>query len=89
MQTEIRTTTDLDAEKTRRYELTSSSQQLFAVIKCSSKYYGQSAPGERFHVFVDAKSRDAYRVIGGPGGRYRLCDVSILVGDGDCAIPIS
>jgi hypothetical protein len=55
-------------------------QQLFAKIKCSSKYYGQGDPGERFAVFIKVCERkDEYVVQGGPGGQYRLRDVNLFV----------
>lgn len=56
-------------------------QQIYAKIKKSSKYYGQTKPGALFPVFVDAGIRDDYKVQGGPGGQYRLVDVNLFVLD--------
>lgn len=63
-----------------------SGQKLLARIRPSSKYFGQSAEGELFPVVV--ASRDDYGVIGGPGGKYRLCDVDLFVVFFDEAAPI-
>lgn len=60
------------AEKVRR------GQQLHAKIKRTSKYFGQSAPGALFSVFLDPACGD-YCVQGGPGGQYRLADVNLFV----------
>lgn len=46
---------------------------LYAEIKKSSKYYGQTAPGELFA--VRSLEKGEYAVQGGPGGQYRLRDV--------------
>lgn len=46
---------------------------LYAEIKRSSKYYGQTAAGELFRVSVVPGGE--YVVQGGPGGQYRLKDV--------------
>lgn len=46
---------------------------LYAEIKRSSKYYGQTAAGELFPVRILAGGE--YIVQGGPGGQYRLKDV--------------
>lgn len=54
-------------------------QQLYARIKKSSKYFGQTKPGVLFPVFLDARIRDDYKVQGGPGGQYRLADVNLFV----------
>ncbi|SOY73025.1 hypothetical protein [Cupriavidus taiwanensis] len=50
--------------------------QLYAEIKRSSKYYGQTAAGELFRVrILPALPGGEYVVQGGPGGQYRLKDV--------------
>ena len=54
--------------------------QLYAKIKRTSKYYGQTSPGELFPVVIDAdEAKWEYIVIGGPGGRYRLSDVNLFI----------
>lgn len=52
-------------------------QQLYAKIKRTSKYYGQTTPNQLFPVYVI--SRGEYIVQGGPGGQYRLRDVNLFV----------
>jgi len=60
------------------------SQQLYAKIKRSSKYFSQNKVAQEngyglpFAVRVDAIS-DAYCVSGGPGGRYRLSDINLFI----------
>lgn len=55
-------------------------QQIYARIKRSSKYYGQTAPDELFPVYLEAMGyREGYVVQGGPGGQYRLRDVDLYV----------
>ena len=54
-------------------------QQLFAAIKKSSQYYGQTTKGELFPVFIMASHSYGYHVQGGPGGQYRLSDVNLYV----------
>lgn len=62
-------------------------QQLYAKIKKSSKYSGQETYAIRDGVYpfpVEiSKGTDGYVVKGGPGGQYRLADVTlhVLVGD--------
>ncbi|MGA3984076.1 hypothetical protein ACI2VE_23260 [Ralstonia nicotianae] len=58
-----------------------SSSGLFAEIKRSSKYYGQSERGELFAVSLLA--RGEYVVQGGPGGQYRLKDVWLWAVDAE------
>ncbi|ANH74566.1 hypothetical protein ACS15_1719 [Ralstonia insidiosa] len=58
-----------------------SSSGLFAEIKRSSKYYGQSGRGELFPVVVLAGGE--YVVQGGPGGQYRLKDVWLWAVDAE------
>lgn len=53
-------------------------QQLYAKIKRSSKYFGQTGKDDLFQVHVEAH-RGEYVVNGGPGGQYRLADVNIFV----------
>ncbi len=60
------------------------SQQLYAKIKKSSKYFHQNKVAQEngcglpFEVRVDVVD-DAYCVAGGPGGRYRLSDINLFV----------
>jgi hypothetical protein len=56
-------------------------QQLYAQIKRTSKYYGQTDKGALFEVYVIAGCADGYVVQGGPGGQYRLRDVNLYVVD--------
>ena len=55
---------------------------LVAEIKKSSKYFGQSnfrhRVGARFPVVVIDDSPCDYSLRGGPGGRYRLVDVTLF-----------
>ncbi len=53
------------------------SQQIFAKIKRSSKYFGQG-DGKLFKVTIDGGDWE-YRVKGGPGTQYRLVDVNLYV----------
>lgn len=81
---------DAIAEHERqRAQLVSKGQQLYAKIKRSSKYYGQTGPNELFPVYVEAR-RGEYVVQGGPGGQYRLADVNLfVVGEDGTALRIS
>lgn len=54
-------------------------QNLFARIRKSSKYFGQTPPGELFEVCIVGGGE--YLVQGGPGGQYRLADVDLFVLD--------
>ncbi len=63
-------------------------QQLYAKIKRTSKYYGQGEIDGLFEVFIDPSVRDEYKVQGGPGGQYRLRDVTLWVKYGDSALKI-
>lgn len=54
------------------------SQQLYAKIKKSSKYYGQTKPGELFAVHVEQRGSWNYTV-NGNGNDYRLSDVNLFV----------
>lgn len=65
-----------DAEKARAIK---QGQQIYAKIKKSSKYYGQTASGALFPVFLEAEGHGDYKVQGGPGGQYRLADVNLFV----------
>jgi len=56
------------------------SQQLYAKIKKSSKYYGQTKPGERFAVHIEHQNGWEY-VVRGNNNDYRLADVNLFVGD--------
>lgn len=68
--------------------LVTSGQQLYAKIKRTSKYYGQGEIDGLFEVFVDPRIRDEYKVQGGPGGQYRLSDVTLWVKAGNAALKI-
>jgi hypothetical protein len=57
----------------------SKGQQIYAEIKRSSEYAHQADAGELFPVHVNPSSGSNYPVIGGPGGLYRLSDVSLWV----------
>lgn len=66
-------------------------QQFYAKIKRSSKYYDQNDcakadparwGGFPFPVFVEAGDPAGYVVHGGPGGQYRLSDVSLYIIEG-------
>jgi hypothetical protein len=61
-------------------------QKLFARIRESSKYFGQSDAGQLFPVVVT--SQKEYTVVGGPGGQYRLKDVDLFVSFEEGAAPI-
>lgn len=54
------------------------SQQLYAKIKKSSKYYGQTAPGKLFEVHVEKEGGWEY-VVHGNNNDYRLVDVNLFV----------
>ena len=69
----------LAAHEAEKDSMINLGQQIFAKIKKSSKYYGQTSPGELFAVFIDASMRSEYRIQGGPGGQYRLADVNLFV----------
>ena len=79
----------IEQEKRAKAEKSKQGQQLFAKIKRSSKYFGQTSKGELFEVFVEAGHPDAYVVQGGPGGQYRLSDVTLFVVDGGRELRIS
>jgi hypothetical protein len=66
----------------RRVKLAGKGQQLYAQIKRSSKYYGQTVAKALFPVYVEAR-RGEYVVQGGPGGQYRLADVNLFVAGED------
>jgi hypothetical protein len=57
-------------------------QQIYAKIKRSSKYFGQTGEDDLFQVYVEAHKGE-YVVSGGPGGQYRLADVNLYVVGGD------
>lgn len=68
------------AYEKQREAMTTKGQQLYAKIKRSSKYYGQTKPHEVFCVYIVAKlGWGEYVVQGGPGGQYRLRDVNLFV----------
>lgn len=55
------------------------SQQIYARIKRTSKYYGQTRNEELFPVHIAHQGGWEYVVRGGPGGGYRLKDVNLFV----------
>ncbi|RRW91041.1 hypothetical protein [Pandoraea apista] len=55
-------------------------QQIYAVIKRSSKYYGQTKLGERFDVHIQPQGGSEY-VVHGNANDYRLSDVNLFVVD--------
>lgn len=55
------------------------SQQLYAEIKRTSEYAHQADSGELFPVEVSPGNPCGYVVFGGPGGQYRMRDVSLWV----------
>lgn len=60
-------------------------QQLYAKVKRSSKYFYQNECARKngefpFPVAIRTGGDD-YKVIGGPGGAYRLADVNLFVVD--------
>lgn len=63
-------------------------QQLFAAIKRSSKYYGQTSRGELFPVHIIAGDPAGYLVQGGPGTQYRLVDVNLFIVDNGTEVRI-
>ena len=67
-------------------------QQIYAKIKKSSKYAGQAVLAKRDGVYPFpvnfSDDRDGYVVKGGPGGQYRLKDVSLFVQAGGNQIKI-
>ncbi|WP_200906521.1 hypothetical protein [Gulbenkiania mobilis] len=68
------------AYEKQREAMTTKGQQLYAKIKRSSKYYGQTKPHEVFCVYIVAEhGYGDYVVQGGPGGQYRLSDVNLFV----------
>ncbi|UVS95957.1 hypothetical protein [Burkholderia glumae] len=56
------------------------SQQIYAKIKRSSKYYGQTQPGALFPVQISPLLRDEY-VVNGNNNCYRLRDVNLFIVD--------
>jgi len=54
------------------------SQQIYAKLKKSSKYYGQTEPGERFAVHIAHQGELEY-VVQGNNNNYRLADVNLFV----------
>lgn len=54
------------------------SQRIYAKIKKSSKYHGQTAPGERFEVEIKPQCHFEY-VVHGNSNVYRLSDVNLFV----------
>ncbi|WP_337881742.1 hypothetical protein [Chromobacterium haemolyticum] len=70
----------VDAYEKEREAMVTKGQQLYAKIKRSSKYYGQTKPHEVFCVYIVAEPCGGeYVVQGGPGGQYRLRDVNLFV----------
>ena len=79
----------VDAYEAEKDEMVKSGQQLYAKIKRTSKYYGQTEHGALFPVFVLAGWAEGYVVQGGPGGQYRLKDVNLYVVDDGKGMRIS
>jgi hypothetical protein len=67
------------AYKAQKAEKVKSGQQLYAKIKRTSKYFGQTEHGALFPVFVEVGWVGGYVVQGGPGGQYCLKDVNLYV----------
>lgn len=65
------------------------SQQIYAQIKRTSKYYGQTEPRALFAVHIAPQGHWEYIVRGGPGGGYRLSDVNLYVVEDGHEIRIS
>jgi hypothetical protein len=80
---------EAESYKRTKAEKVKSGQQLYAKIKRSSKYYGQTEHGALFEVFVEAGNPAAYLVQGGPGGQYRLADVNLFIVDDGREVQIS
>lgn len=70
---------EAEAYKAAKAAQVKSGQQIYAKIKKASKYFGQTAPGALFPVFLEADNPGDYKVQGGPGGQYRLADVNLFV----------
>ena len=83
------TRSSIEQEKRDKAEKVRSGQQLFAKIKRSSKYFGQTEKDALFEVFVEAGHPDSYVVKGGPGGQYRLSDVNLFIVEGVSALRIA
>lgn len=62
---------------------------LLAQIKKSSKYFGQGKQGSRFPVSIQTDCTCGYVVCGGPGGQYRLADVSLFAIVGDSQVKLT
>lgn len=59
------------------------SQQIYACIKRTSKYFGQGERGKLFPVDI-ARDGSGYVVKGGVGGQYRMRDVALyVIADGE------
>ena len=65
------------------------SQQLWAKIRKSSRYYGQGDRDGLFEILIEIGDPAGYVVIGGPGGQYRLSDVHLYVVQGGEALRIT
>ena len=76
------------AEDRENLCLASRGTQLVASIKKSSKYYGQGKQGARFPVSIQDPGYE-YVVLGGPGGQYRLADVSLFAVVGDSQVKLT
>lgn len=64
------------------------SQQIYAVLKRTSKYVHQAEPGAMFPVTITVAGRDEYRVHGNHND-YRLADVQLWLVDGDNKLRIA
>jgi len=66
-----------DARKQAREARATRGVVLHARIREDSKYFGQTAPGDLFKVYVK-DDFGLYILGGGPGGQYRLRDVDLF-----------
>jgi len=70
----------LAAYEQKREAMLNKGQQLYATIKRSSKYAGQAGEEEMFPVRVmPTQLCGEWNVKGGPGGQYRLEDLSLFI----------
>lgn len=72
---------EIERYEAERAEKVTTGQQLYAKIKRSSKYYGQTGKCALFPVYVIHGGAGGYVIQGGPGGQYRLEDVNLFVVD--------
>ncbi|AMR80228.1 hypothetical protein [Cupriavidus nantongensis] len=58
-------------------------QQIYARIKRTSKYYGQTEKGAMFPVQLDPHKGKSEYVVHGNSNDYRLADVQLFIVGGD------